>query len=71
MKYKFFDQRVQECHVAMIQALQNLATELEQECCQESRLLEKAVNELLKVKTRDRQAVAAIEREIKDALDSE
>ncbi|MBF2006696.1 MAG: hypothetical protein IGS49_14810 [Chlorogloeopsis fritschii C42_A2020_084] len=71
MKYKFFDQRAQECHVAMIQALQNLATQLEQERCQESRLVEKAVSKLVKAKIRDRQTVTAIEKEIANTLDSE
>ncbi|WP_026735615.1 hypothetical protein [Fischerella sp. PCC 9605] len=72
MKHKFFDQRLREYNVAMIQVLQNLATLLEEEkCLLESRQAKRAVNVLLQLESQRQQAITVIERDIKNALKSD
>ncbi|BAZ69102.1 hypothetical protein NIES4106_38730 [Fischerella sp. NIES-4106] len=72
MKHQFLDQRVQEHNTAMIQVLQNLAMQLnEEQCWRKSKLIENSVNLLLQAENYHRRVIAAIETEIKNALDSD
>ncbi|MCP6758095.1 MAG: hypothetical protein NHB32_04815 [Fischerella sp. CENA71] len=72
MKHQFLDQRVQEHNTAMIQALQNLAIQLnEEQCWQKSKLVECCTNFMLQAENYHRRVVGAIEIQIENALDSE
>ncbi len=72
MKHKFFDRCLHEYNVAMIQALQNLATILEEEkCLLESRQAKRAVNVLLQLDSQHQQVMTVIERDINNALKSD
>jgi hypothetical protein len=72
MKHLFLNQRVQEHNTAMIQVLQNLAMQLEEEqCWRQGKLIENTVNILLQAENYKQRVIAAIETEIKNALDSD
>jgi hypothetical protein len=72
MKHLFLNQRVQEHNTAMIQVLQNLAMQLEEEqSWRQGKLIENTVNILLQAENYKQRVIAAIETEIKNALDSD
>ncbi|MCX7596220.1 MAG: hypothetical protein N2235_21165 [Fischerella sp.] len=72
MKHKFFDRRLSEYNIAMIQALQNLTTLLEEEkCLLESRQAKRAVNVLLQLESLHQRTITVIETDIKNALNSD